>query len=74
MPRSLVLSALLLALAACGRTPSTSTAPARAAYVYPGDDWEQVADPVAAGWDAAWLDSVRSRVAGMRTITPCSSA
>jgi N-acyl-D-amino-acid deacylase len=67
MPRSLVLSALLLALAACGRTPSTSTAPARAAEVFPGAEWEQVADPVAAGWDAAWLDSVRSRVAGMRT-------
>lgn len=67
MPRFLLYSTLVLATAACGRAPSPATAPVRAAYVYPGADWEQVADPVAAGWDGAWLDSVRSRVAAMPT-------
>ncbi len=67
MPRFLVVSVLALALAACGRARSTTTVPARATSVYPGADWETVADPVAAGWDAAWLDTVRSRVAALPT-------
>ncbi len=58
---------------ACGRAPSPPpvppAAPAReaAADVYPGADWERIADPVAAGWSAAWLDSVRTTVGAMKT-------
>ncbi|MFN0181774.1 MAG: serine hydrolase [Gemmatimonadales bacterium] len=52
--------------AACGASPAATPSPARAAH-YPSGDWEIVPDPVAAGWSAAGLDSVRATVARMNT-------
>jgi CubicO group peptidase (beta-lactamase class C family) len=62
-------SALLLSLALlAGCAPRAAVAPPSAvaaapAPVYPGAEWERIADPASVGWSAAALDSVRARLA-----------
>ena len=61
-----VLTACLLG--GCAPSPpngavTTSTAPT----VFPAQDWERIPDPVAAGWSAQGLDSVRAAVSRMNT-------
>jgi hypothetical protein len=69
--RSVARAALLLAAAACAPYtagapgPSGAHAPAAAAPVFPGEEWERVASPEAAGWSSAGLDSVRAALAAL---------
>lgn len=66
--RRFVLLALVAALAACSSTtPSSQATPAAAAPVYPGADWERVADPTSLGWSRQGLDSVRATLSRMAT-------
>src|SRR3954470_22236694 len=81
--RSVWRSAIPVALAACvalgviscsttsrgsaSPAAATSAAVAPAAYVYPGADWERIADPASVGWSRAGLDSVRARLSTMQT-------
>jgi CubicO group peptidase (beta-lactamase class C family) len=58
--------ALLAALAlGCATATRPAAAPAAAATtaVYPGAEWERIADPASVGWSRAGLDSVRARLA-----------
>lgn len=55
-------------IAACASpSPVARVTPAPAGSVFPGADWERVADPVAAGWSRSGLDSVRATVSRMNT-------
>ncbi len=54
--------------AACARSaPAPSVPTTRGPAVFPTGDWERLADPVAAGWSAAGLDTVRATVGRMNT-------
>jgi len=66
--RTLSLFTLAAAVAACSTSSPTPRAePAAASIVYPGADWERVANPAAAGWSQAGLDSVRTALSKMAT-------
>lgn len=55
-------------IAACASpSPVARVTPAPAGSVFPGADWERVADPAAAGWSRSGLDSVRATVSRMNT-------
>ncbi len=62
-PRFLAAAVLVAACAA----PVSRATRTPAGAVYPGADWERVADPVAAGWNRAWLDSVQATITKMNS-------
>ena len=66
-PRSMVVVAAALG-AACARSAPAPAVPAvRRSTVFPFGDWERLANPVAAGWSAPGLDTVRATVLRMNT-------
>jgi CubicO group peptidase (beta-lactamase class C family) len=58
-----LLAALALGCASATRPAAAPTAAVAATSVYPGAEWERIADPASAGWSRAGLDSVRARLA-----------
>ena len=64
----LMIVVVALVGAGCSRAaPAPSVSTTRGSAVFPSGDWERLADPVAAGWSAAGLDTVRATVARMNT-------
>lgn len=77
---TLLALALVLSSSCSGRqasppsAPTTTPAPAapasaatKSAAVYPGAEWEKIADPTAAGWTPAALDAVRAELSKLST-------
>ena len=62
-----VLAAAVLVAACATPSPVARVTPSAAGSVFPGADWERVADPAAAGWSRAGLDTVRATVSRMNT-------
>ena len=54
-----------LVAAACARPQPAGPAPVQA--LYPGAEWERIADPATTGYSRAGLDSVSQRLRSMRT-------
>ena len=55
-------------------TPTTSTAPpapaaaaTKTAFVYPGAEWEKIADPASVGWTPTALEAVRAELSKLST-------
>ncbi len=68
-PRVRAAALAALTLAGCAGTQPTrpTTSPSATAAVYPGAEWERMADPASAGWSAPGLDSVRALASRMPT-------
>jgi CubicO group peptidase (beta-lactamase class C family) len=56
-----MLALAAVAVVTCSRHPASAPTPANA--VYPGAEWDSIADPASIGWSRAGLDRVRSRLA-----------
>ena len=77
---ALLALALVLSSSCSGRQASPPSAPtatpapaapasaaAKSAFVYPGAEWEKIADPTTAGWTPAALDAVRAELSKLST-------
>ena len=77
---ALLALALVLSSSCSGRQASPPSAPtatpapaapasaaAKSAFVYPGAEWEEIADPTTAGWTPAALDAVRAELSKLST-------
>ncbi len=65
--RLMVMAAACLGSACARSAPAPAVPAARGPALFPTGDWERLTDPVAAGWSASGLDTVRATVSRMNT-------
>jgi CubicO group peptidase (beta-lactamase class C family) len=67
-PRAVALVLALFGATSCASgtsAPATPAAVAPSSAVFPGAEWERIADPESVGWSRAGLDSVRAALAAL---------